>query len=562
MRRSFLLGSIVLGVGCASFALVAFAQNPAWPNRSASRDDLMNPGNWPDDPGYGFDILGMTEGTGDDNGGEWVMWSWVPPASMTVPGFRREEEMMGAGMHIDRAWQRTIGDPRVIIAVLDSGIKWDERDQRNKWYLSVAELPEPQNADGTSTPGVHDLNGDGVFNMRDWDADARVTDLNENGFTDPQDLIAIFSDGVDDDANGYIDDISGWDFFQDDNDPEDETRFGHGTGEARDSGSEGNNGMGTVGVCPRCTLLMVRVGDSFVVDVQDYARAVVFAVDSNASVVQEALGSVNHSTLMRRAHRYAYENGVAISASAADENSRHHNFPGTSNHVMYVHAIVFDDNQPQTSTTFLNFNTCTNYGGQLMMSVSGEGCSSEAVGRTAGMAGLLYSAAISPDRPGGPLHPALSNEEVRQLFIGTVDDIDIPESQPDHPEWDDSKYPSSPGWDQRFGYGRPNARAAVDAISEGRIPPEVQVETPIWFDVLYPDRTPTVSLTGVARARRAPSFDLEVAYAAGIEPTEDDFEQIRMETGLTEGIDGGEIARWDIGSLEIDNPGEVENRYS
>ncbi|MCC7541240.1 MAG: VCBS repeat-containing protein [Deltaproteobacteria bacterium] len=35
-----------------------------------------------------------------------------------------------------------------------------------------------------------------------------------------------------------------------------------------------------------------------------------------------------------------------------------------------------------------------------------------------------------------------------------------------------------------------------------------------------------------------------------------------METGLTEGIDGGEIARWDIGSLEIDNPGEVENRYS
>ena len=36
---------------------------------------------------------------------------------------------------------------------------------------------------------------------------------------DPQDLILAFSDGVDDDANGYVDDICGWDIQEDDNDP-------------------------------------------------------------------------------------------------------------------------------------------------------------------------------------------------------------------------------------------------------------------------------------------------------------------------------------------------------
>ena len=57
---------------------------------------------------------------------------------------------------------------------------------------------------------------------------------NNNGRIDPQDLILndTYADGVDDDANGYIDDISGWDFFYNDNDPLDDTRFGHGNGEA------------------------------------------------------------------------------------------------------------------------------------------------------------------------------------------------------------------------------------------------------------------------------------------------------------------------------------------
>ena len=78
-------------------------------------------------------------------------------------------------------------------------------------------------------------------------------DENQNGMLDPHDLILKCSDGNDDDGNGYVDDISGWDFFMDDNDAYDDTRFGHGNGEARDSAAAGNDGRGDIGVCPDCS---------------------------------------------------------------------------------------------------------------------------------------------------------------------------------------------------------------------------------------------------------------------------------------------------------------------
>ena len=97
-------------------------------------------------------------------------------------------------------------------------------------------------------------------------------DKNSNGRLDAGDLILNFSDGVDDDANGYIDDISGWDFMKNDNDPYDDTRYGHGTGEADDSAAAANNGIGGAGVCPQCRFIPTRVGDSFITDVNDFAQ--------------------------------------------------------------------------------------------------------------------------------------------------------------------------------------------------------------------------------------------------------------------------------------------------
>ena len=70
-----------------------------------------------------------------------------------------------------------------------------------------------------TTLADYDTNHDGTFNILDYSTDPRVTDRNGNGYKDPEDLIVAFSDGTDHDGNGYVDDISGWDFYNHQNDP-------------------------------------------------------------------------------------------------------------------------------------------------------------------------------------------------------------------------------------------------------------------------------------------------------------------------------------------------------
>ena len=117
----------------------------------------------------------------------------------------------------------------------------------------------------------------------------------------------------------------GWDFLDDDNDPYDDVQYGHGTGEARDSAGEADNG-GDLGTCPNCMVIHMRVGDSFVADVNRFAQAVIYATDNDVVVVQEALGTLNKSR-SRDAVKYAYDHGVTVIASAADEAAQHHNWP-------------------------------------------------------------------------------------------------------------------------------------------------------------------------------------------------------------------------------------------
>lgn len=520
LTRRYLAALIVALPTVVVTPLVTMAD---WPN-GPTEDPQLAP---PNDPGFK---------------GQWNLWSFVPDEWVANnPGFREAEIKMGTGIHADRAWQRTTGDRRVIIAVLDSGIRWDSGDLINKHYLNKGELENYKPTKGPGSIDDWDTNGDGAFSIKDYlyaDPNFGVgKDLNKNGKFDPGDLIGLASDGKDDDGNGYVDDISGWDFMWNDNDPFDDTDFGHGTGEARDSASEGNNGEGDIGVCPNCTILNMRVGDSFVVEVNDFAEAVIYATDNGAHVIQEALGSINNTAYSHQAIEYAYANNVVIIASAADELSFHHNFPGTNNHTVYVHAIVYDGNKPSTSTTFLNFNNCTNFGGQLVLSTPGTGCSSEATGITSGHAGLIYSAAVQSN-----LQPPLTAEEVRGILIMSADDIDVPESVTDT-----TKFPSGPGWDLHFGYGRNNARTSVDMVLDNWIPPEVDVIKPLWFETIYVERTPQVDVVGRIGNRvdglppRYESYSYTVEYALGVDPKGG---WVEITSGNTTGLDG-KIATWD-----------------
>jgi len=558
-RLAPLVARLLLATTCA----VALSAGPAaadWPPIDGA--DMSDTANWPSDPGYA---------------GQWNLWSFMPAANASrVTAY---EASIGSGIHADRAWIRTTGDRRVIIAVLDSGIRWRERDLVNKYFLNRGELPVPEAACGTA-PGsdAWDANGDGLFNVQDYTTatghqqptpdticDSRVSDSNGNGILDPQDLIQIFSDQVDDDDNGWTDDISGWDIFHDDNDPNDDTDFGHGSGEAQDSGAEGDNAISDIGVCPDCSLLMVRIGDSFVVDANDFALGVVYGVDAGAAVIQEAAGSINGTPLMHQAVDYAWRQNVAVVASAADEDSFHANLPGSINHTIYVHANTYDRTSRDASTTFLAYNNCTNYGAQLLLSTPGTGCSSEATGKTSGVVGLVQAAGLqaAADNPTllGPLGGdwadtdryqarVLGGEEIKQLLITSVDDIYDPDDAT-NPE----KYETYPGWEKRFGYGRTNVRKAVDEVLALRIPPVVDVWTPEWFRVIDPVATPSIDITGEISYRTAlyDSYDYVVEWAPGIEPFPEDWTTLAEGTDETQPI-SGTLASWDVSSLDIMNP--------
>ena len=152
-----------------------------------------------------------------------------------------------------------------------------------------------------------------------------------------------------------------------------------------------------------------RVGDSFVADANRFAQATVYAVDNNFQIVQEALGTLNNTRFAREAVDYAYNHGVVVIASAADEAAQHHNYVSSLPHTIVVNSI---DKYPSTGgvpeenpKSYLTFNGCTNFSSKITVSIPSTSCSSNATEVAAGIAGLIYSAALNA-RDQGKLQPS------------------------------------------------------------------------------------------------------------------------------------------------------------
>ncbi|MGC9027126.1 MAG: S8 family serine peptidase [bacterium] len=594
-NKTLLMLILALGV-FVSIRVFAQGGNPNWPGTpgtptqtSIKSSDWVpylpwNPGYAQAEPGFGPSGSYYKQGSTIYNEA-WNYFSFEPYSVQGTAALNTPEQLYGvSGISADKAWQYTTGDPRVLIAVLDSGIEWNNKTLVDKIHLNYRELPPPYNpsiipstggfvtgctchtASGTDIPATtacvanggyynlscYDWNQDGVFNMADYDpskggagyawftdpkyptgTQIQITDQNSNGIIDPEDLILLFGqDGVDADGNGYARDIAGWNFRDNNNDPWDINGFGHGTGEAEDSSAPANDpSVWKPGVCPKCMFMPVRVGDSFVADSNHFAEGVLFATDSGAKVIQEALGTLNMTHFAQQAIDYAFNHNVVIIASAADEDSMHHNYPANGNHVIMVHAIAPNnrghENQPLTS--FLAFNNCTNYGAHLVLSTPGTSCSSEATGRTSGMAGIIESMALARGI-------TLTANEVKQILTLTADDINIPNSVPGSTNYDPTLYESLPGWDQYFGYGRANLFKAVLSVTTTAIPPEVYITSPNWFQTVDPVSTPDLDVYGYVNARWAGSYDYEVQYGVGITPST--FITVCEQKGLTTPISG------------------------
>jgi len=152
-----------------------------------------------------------------------------------------------------------VGSTKTVIGVIDTGIDFTHQDLYQNIWLNQKEIP-------TAIYSVlKDVNQDGLITFGDLNATANrafVTDKNLSGYIDASDLLSDsrWADGIDGGGNGYIDDLVGWDFANNDNNPFDDNS--HGTHVAGTIGAMGGNNVGVAGVSWNVELVGLKFLDA------------------------------------------------------------------------------------------------------------------------------------------------------------------------------------------------------------------------------------------------------------------------------------------------------------
>lgn len=156
-----------------------------------------------------------------------------------------------------------------------------------------------------------------VIALVDSGVDATHPDLADNIWTND---LEIAGNGVDDDGNGYVDDVRGWDFVSNDNDPVDGNS--HGTHVAGTLAAVGNNARGVVGICWRAKVMVLRAFNaSGTGTVADIVEALEYARVKGARVVNASFASSQYSNAEREAIANLNAAGVLLVAAAGNEGA-------------------------------------------------------------------------------------------------------------------------------------------------------------------------------------------------------------------------------------------------
>ena len=316
------------------------------------------------------------------------------------------------------AWEIEKGSPEIIVGIVDSGIKWNHEDLRANIWINEAELP-----------GI----------IIDWD----------NG-------IITGGDGEDNDGNGFIDDILGWDFHattsggQSNNPFQNYSGSTHGTHVAGIVAAVGDNGIGIIGIAPNIKILSTKhtafdhsdpTGTFF-----RPVDGIYYMVDTGAHIINNSWGSLGNEELIGLAVAYAMEHNVLVIAAAGNRNSNAPEFPASNPYVISVAATNADDSKATFSSFGENVNisapgiaihsTFFNTAGEdIYTNQNGTSMASPIV---AGVAALMLSQ-----------NPRLPLTKLKDLLYSSVDPIDL----------------VNPAFIGRLGAGRVNAfNSVISAI--------------------------------------------------------------------------------------------------
>lgn len=286
------------------------------------------------------------------------------------PSYGRQWSL--AKIQAPQAWDTCQGDIEIVVAIIDTGVDYKHRDLQGNLWVNEAEL---------------------------------------NGVP-----------GVDDDRNGYVDDVYGYNFAYNNSDPMDD--HGHGTHCAGIVAAVGDNGLDVAGVCWRARIMPIKIlggeGDGTAADA---VPAIYYAVANGADIISGSWGGPDSSEALRQAIAYAQRHGVIVVAAAGNENSSSPYYPAAYSNVLSVAATDSSDRRwslsnygdwvdvaaPGREIVSLGRSTSGSTGGSLISTKSGT---SMAAPHVSGACALLLSA-----------NPLLTSEEVLEILTTTGDPI-------------------------------------------------------------------------------------------------------------------------------------------
>jgi len=364
-------------------------------------------------------------------------------------------------------WDYEKGDEKVVIAIVDTGVDWNHPDLADNIWTNDDEVP--------------------------WN-------------------------GIDDDNNGYVDDIRGWDFVDStyscypgedcstrDNDPTD--FHGHGTHCAGIAAAVTNNDVGIAGVCWNCKIMPVRSGFMGIdgngyLEEDDVARAIMYAANNGADVISMSFGLPVNSNLIKDAIDHAYNQGVILIAASGNDGTSMKHYPAGYDNVISVAAVDENDEKPFFS----------NYGYWIDIAAPGVNIMSTVVdGEYVYMSGTSMSTPFVSGLAGLILskNTDFTHDDVKQIMKSTTDPVNS------------EKY---------IGTGRINVYKALQT----HYTPIARITFPRNGDFV----TKNIDINGTALGD-----NYKVEYGRGIYPNEWTL------IGSGNRVDDGILAHWDITNL-------------
>ena len=336
-------------------------------------------------------------------------------------------------------------------------------------YYEVVRLPGVENDYLTTVTGTPDadIDADEVYQNPPDNTYIAVVGIVDSGVdTDHPDLAGtlwenpgeIPGNGIDDEHNGTVDDVSGVSIVDNIGDPADE--MGHGTHCAGIVAATTGNSIGIAGVNPHARIMGIKCWPMSLISL---AQGIVYAVENGADVINMSWGANYQIQVVHDALTFARSRGVVLVASSGNDSMEMWNYPSSFPEVISVGASTGNDQVAPFSTYGDFLSVCAPGLSILSLRAAGTDMYGDHGEPDVHIVDDYYYIASGTSMAGPhavgvasylrSVSPGLSHDRIREIIESTADDIIDPYG---------NGY-SFPGYDKYSGHGRVNLNAALAA---------------------------------------------------------------------------------------------------